>query len=1335
MSQVTSRAQINVYINEGSAVASMKKLDSQYAKLVQKQIDLKEGTKKWLDLEDKKKDLVQQYEKLAKSIDITKLSLKDLKSEQQRLNSLFEKTDYGSKGYFKLQSDLQAVNNRIKEVKSGLGPFGQAWAKLRQELLSVQGIFLALFAGGFLTTSLVGFIKTLGDLDDQLADIRKTTGMSAKEVEELNKRFGTIDTRTAKKELRDIAIVLGQMGYTKDEIFGTAVALDKLAVSLSDEFSGGARDVADTMGKLRNVLIDMKTKNAADDMLRLGNALNVLGQEGIATGPVVAEFANRIGGVGVTLGLTSGQVLGLSAAMQEMNISAERGSTAVVGILQKMTTHTKEFARVAGMTTEEFADLVNNDIYGAFMKVTKGAAENANSATLLGELLKDLSVDGARVSEVFTKIGNNTELVTDKVNTATQALTNTDSILDEFAIKNNTLGAQLAKLQKDLYGLFANDEIKNGAVDLVKRIGNFVKALKENADTIVFLLKIVGSMILSWGSYKLMTATTNSAVGNFGKTLWAGIQLIRLQVQQFGAASTAGSLYRTGLYGIQLAANSLKIGLKSLWLAFMENPLGWIVAGFTMLYTLLETNLKKVKSFRDTLKELNDIRKQFNDDVAKEVGDIRALFDALRRVNPESAEFVRLKQELNDKYGVTLDNYSKELGYLDQLEKAENKLIGAQLKKLALKAKDEQVSKIFADLFEWEKKSKELESKVLTASDKNYASGYNNLTHQTTYTNDKNIAQGHLDHANRQITKLKDELSKVVTDTDDFIADIDRKYTNAATYAENLMWDTGVGAPDPSNPSTWPKVAKPSGDDKKKPSGYTPDEDKKRKDSVDFQISEMERLKKALHTMRNDMVKTTLDADEKELFDIRERYDSEIRLANEANELIKKELQRKDLTPEEINKLKANGEALTKMAVEIAILRDRAVANKTQELAIKHDKENKERRAKEYDEAKKDWDKYAKARQEAWDKLEEATLNEHDRNRLRVTKEYNELLDLATEFGYNTVAVEEMRLKAMAKLRRDEINDAINEFEKYYRAVGDIASAAMQFSSNTENADLYKFKASNDRKKEILEKQYNLKLISEEKYRKRVDELDEAYETKRKELAKKQFERQRAADVISSLINTAVAVTKALASAPPPANFALAALVGIAGAAQTGAIAAQPTPEFRIGGEVVDGPSHEQGGIDLYNKKKKKIGNMEGGEAIWSKATVKNNPRVTKYMLNASMFNGGRKTMLEQLLAAYPMLDLQGALLSANNTGVPVFKGGGTTTDLPHFLTKNSSGQGVNLASSDDIMFLAGKIDKLITVMEQKNNEPVESFIVLSKLEKKQQELTSIRKLAAYKYE
>lgn len=70
---------------------------------------------------------------------------------------------------------------------------------------------------------------------------------------------------------------------------------------------------------------------------------------------------------------------------------------------------------------------------------------------------------------------------------------------------------------------------------------------------------------------------------------------------------------------------------------------------------------------------------------------------------------------------------------------------------------------------------------------------------------------------------------------------------------------------------------------------------------------------------------------------------------------------------------------------------------------------------------------------------------------------------------------------------------------------------------------------------------------------------------KQREIAKKRFEVEKALNISQAIINTASAVTKALSSAPPPLNFALAGINAAMGAAQVAVISQQRFEENAVG--------------------------------------------------------------------------------------------------------------------------------------------------------------------------
>ena len=112
----------------------------------------------------------------------------------------------------------------------------------------------------------------------------------------------------------------------------------------------------------------------------------------------------------------------------------------------------------------------------------------------------------------------------------------------------------------------------------------------------------------------------------------------------------------------------------------------------------------------------------------------------------------------------------------------------------------------------------------------------------------------------------------------------------------------------------------------------------------------------------------------------------------------------------------------------------------------------------------------------------------------------------------------------------------------------------------------------------ILDEQLKKRLISQEQYDIKKANLEKDVKKREAEIKRKQFENDKQLALIEAAINTAVAVTKALP------NYALAAIVAFAGAAEIALIASQPTPKFEKGGKV-KGKRHSEGGVIVEAEK------------------------------------------------------------------------------------------------------------------------------------------------------
>lgn len=620
MSKTVNR-RISIFLDSAQGEAALAKLTAQQTKLATATAKLKHGSDEWVASMDRLGKVQNQVTQLQGQLD-GRLgpTLAQLKNEQRMLNRQLEQMPVelraASAEATRLRTVEAAIRNVRTETEASVGWFGKWKGAIAAGAAGVIGGNLVTGALGGIQSYVVDSIKGAAEIADQLADIRKTTEMTADEVDRLNSSLGMIDTRTSRGELREMAKVAGQFGIVKDDIFGFVQAVDKVNVALGDEFGGSAEDIASEISKLRNIFLDVKSDDIGADISHIANALNELGAAGVATGPVVSDFANRIGGIAIPLGFTSGEVLGLSATLQELNVNAERGGTAVGKILKKMLSNTNEFAQVADMNVKKFEDLLNKDLYEAFIKVMEGSAKFSGQSTVLAKLIEDLEINGAGASEVFAKLGKNTDLLREKVNLANVSLVETSSINEEVNIKMNNLAGDLDKLNKKWQAFKVGPGAQFGEW-LLKSVNAIVEAFVAGTGSVGMFLGLIDK-------------SSNEAIDKYQQML---------EERSNADAKYKQSIYKLSTDNLNKEIDRLKVARKEIFNSINDAlKKGDMVAFKAAKEQYAELN-KQIKIADSLLKKRSTGEKVLDEEPDK---------DAEKKAKKIADDFEKLQQEIAD---------------------------------------------------------------------------------------------------------------------------------------------------------------------------------------------------------------------------------------------------------------------------------------------------------------------------------------------------------------------------------------------------------------------------------------------------------------------------------------------------------------------------------------------------------------------------------------------------------------------------------------------------------------------------------------------------------------
>lgn len=496
----------------------------------------------------------------------------ELVSLRDQFRRLSKENREGAKGQTMLKQ-IRQLDDELKEIDAQMGIYTRNVGNYKS---AFDGLASAVSKGAAVFAISIGaeeIVEANVEISDSIANVAKTSNQTSEQVSELAERLKFRDTRTSLAEQLDIAEIGGRLGLAADELFGFTDAIDVAKVALGDQFNDSAEEVTNTLAGLRNVLVPFQSGDVGTDILRIGNALNILETKGTATAPVIADFVNRIGGAAVPLNATTESIFGLATTLDELQVRAERGGTAVVKLLTDVAASPEKYADLvqqAGLieNTETFVKLVQDDIVNAFALVTRAAAETGEKNTEFASILGDLGIKGSATTEVFAKLGANYDKLIARTATAKEALTNQASLTDEFNKKNENLAASVDKLRNSIINLTVSTGAQTFFADAISGVAKFIIGLAELPKFIVRNRVTILALIVA------IVALNQTAIA-------ARIAQLRLAAaQKFAAIQTKAITAAQWLLNAALTANPIGLVIAGVAL---------LIAGFSALYNNSET--------------------------------------------------------------------------------------------------------------------------------------------------------------------------------------------------------------------------------------------------------------------------------------------------------------------------------------------------------------------------------------------------------------------------------------------------------------------------------------------------------------------------------------------------------------------------------------------------------------------------------------------------------------------------------------------------------------------------------------------------------------------------
>ena len=591
-----------------------------------------------------------QVEKVLKQLD--KATPKELQRTLKTLEKQLNNLERGSEAWKRQTEYIKQVRAEIDKVNRELRNGETFWERFNRKMNDWQ---TTLAAGAAAVTGVVmagrSAVNAYAEMDAEMANVRKFTGMTAEQVALLNQEFQKIDTRTSREDLNRLAQEAGRLGKTSQEdVLGFVKAADQINVALDDLGDGATL----TLSKLTNIFGDEARLGTERSLLAVGSVINELSQNCTASAPYLAQFSQRLAGVGAQAGMTIPQLMAFAAVLDSQGQAVEMSATALSKLIMDLFKETDKIAQATGLDLEKFkATLESSTNEGLLMLLDR--LKQLGGMDVLAPVFKDMGEEGARASAVISALAGNVDTVRWQQENANKAFQEATSVTKEFNVQNTTVQAELDKARKRLTEL---------AVELGEKLAPVMKHVMSSTSLI---LKLLSGLITFIGKYKGELVVLTASIVAY--TIAVNVAAIKTKVLAVAQAVAKGAVVAwtvvtqaaavvTALFTGKL--HKAKIEFMIFSALIKASPIGLLVGTITAVVGGLALWITRTNQLTLAQKQLQDIEKKAHESSLEELTTLRLLYEASQDQNRSLEERTTAVQKLQEKYPDYFGNLSTE---------------------------------------------------------------------------------------------------------------------------------------------------------------------------------------------------------------------------------------------------------------------------------------------------------------------------------------------------------------------------------------------------------------------------------------------------------------------------------------------------------------------------------------------------------------------------------------------------------------------------------------------------------------------------------------------------
>ena len=622
---------------------------------------------------------------------------RELEKALRTLNKQLKDMTPGSEVWQSHVEKIKELKERLADIRDELKVQESWWDKLKNWVNDSGATILALGLGfDEVVGTLRDYVDAYANMEQEMANVRKFTGMTEEQVASLNEQFKTIDTRSSLEQLNKLAQEAGRLGKTSEEdVLGFVRAADKINVALDDLGSGATL----TLSKLTGIFGDEERYGTEQALLKVGSVINELSQNCSASAPYLSNFAERMGGVGAQAGMTIQQIMGFGAVLDSNAQMVEASATALSQIIVRLYQDPAKYAKVAGLEVESFSRLMREDANSAVLLFLE-TLHQAGGMDVLSPMFKDMGENGSRAINALSTLAIHIDEVKAQQEAANIAFAEGTSIDKEFAVQNDTVQAALdkcrnkanllkAELGERLYPLMKHFLTTGSA--LMRLLLELIRYIDENKATVVALAVAIAGWTVALNASTIATKAWAIAAQ------FANVASKTLRISVL-AMSTVFYTLTGRITKATAATRALNIAMKG-------NLFGIIATGIALVIGKLIDYTSKAREAAEAQARLNkeqeeynqglrDIGRQADEYAQKELANLNKLYKAATDDTKAKKDRIAAVEELKRQYPEYFSKLSTEAIMIGQAKKQYEDLTTAIIKSANARAAYDKIAEL-----------------------------------------------------------------------------------------------------------------------------------------------------------------------------------------------------------------------------------------------------------------------------------------------------------------------------------------------------------------------------------------------------------------------------------------------------------------------------------------------------------------------------------------------------------------------------------------------------------------------------------------------------------------